>query len=49
MQVDYRIGLVDDAMRGAEAEGIADRVLVRMIAVRADFRHTDDALAEILK
>ena len=37
-KVGYAVGLVDDAVRDAVAESIADCVLVVMQAIRADLR-----------
>ena len=45
----YRIGLCDDAMRGAIAEGVADRYAVRMKTIRADLRLADHATTQIVQ
>jgi len=44
----YRIGLVDDAVSHAATEGIADRIAVRIKAVRCDFRRANHPLAQVL-
>jgi hypothetical protein len=43
--VRYRIGFVDDAMHGALAESVADRVLIEVQAIGRNLRRTDDATA----
>ena len=48
IQVGYAVGLIDDAVRGALAESVADRGLVVVQAVRADFRRADHATAQVL-
>lgn len=48
IEVGYAVGLYDHAMRGAAVEGIADSVLVRVKAVRANLRRSQHALAKIL-
>ena len=48
IQVGYAVGLIDDAVSGALAESIADRVLIGMSSVRCDFGDADDALAQVL-
>ena len=47
IQVGYAVGLVDDAVRGALAESIADRILIRVPPVSRNLWRTDDALAQV--
>jgi len=44
----YGIGLGDNAVCNAASEGIADRVLIRVPAIRRKLRRTDDTLAQVL-
>jgi hypothetical protein len=47
-KVRYRIGLGDRAVRNTIAEGIADRVLVGMKAIRRNLGHSDNPVANVI-
>jgi hypothetical protein len=45
----YRIGLVDDAVRGAVTERVADRIAIRQEAVRRNLGLSDHATAQVIQ